>query len=169
MRTQSLQEESDGPLRIWNCPEPSFIDDALRKQLPSRIMQEFLDFVLRHLIDYPDELILTKLDAPKKTIFRIRLRQSDIGKVVGKHGYVLSKGQVKTFRIGGWHELSRKSVEITPAFYLPGPPSNDPRRDNTIAIPSIAYSTFAFDPEKKAFEVPVAAWGEEEVKLGRPC
>ena len=90
-------------------------------------------------------------------------------KIAGKQGYVLSKGQVKTFRVGGWHELSRKSVEITPAFYLPGSPSSDPRRDNTIAIPWIAYSTFAFDPEKHAFEVPVAAWGEEEVKLGRPC
>lgn len=90
-------------------------------------------------------------------------------KIVGKQGHVLAKGQVKTFRIGGWHEFSRKSVEITPAFYLPGPPSTDPRRDNTIAIPSIAYSTFAFDPEKNTFKVPVAAWGEEEVKRGRPC
>ena len=90
-------------------------------------------------------------------------------KIAGKQGYVLSKGQVKTFRIGGWHELSRKSVEITPGFYLPGLPSTDPRRGNTITIPSIAYSTFAFDAEKNAFNVPVAAWGEEEVKLGRPC
>jgi hypothetical protein len=78
-------------------------------------------------------------------------------KIVGKQGHVLAKGQVKTFRIGGWHEFSRKSVEITPAFYLPGLSSTDPRRSNTIAIPSIAYSTFAFDAEKNAFEVPVAA------------
>ena len=67
----------------------SRIDAAPPEQLRSNVMQEFLDFVLRHLIDYPDELILTKLDAPKKTIFRIRLRQSDIGKVVGKHGQTI--------------------------------------------------------------------------------
>jgi uncharacterized protein len=53
-------------------------------------MQEFLDFVLRHLIDYPDEMILTKVEAPKKTIFRLRLRKSDIGKVVGKHGQTIT-------------------------------------------------------------------------------
>ena len=53
-------------------------------------MQEFLQFVLRHLIDYPDELVLTKLEDGRKTIFRIRLRQSDIGKVVGKHGQTLA-------------------------------------------------------------------------------
>ena len=53
-------------------------------------MQEFLVFVLRHLIDHPDEMVLTKLDAPKKIVFRLRLNQSDIGKVVGKHGQTLS-------------------------------------------------------------------------------
>jgi len=53
-------------------------------------MQEFLEFVLRQLIDYPDEMILTRQEAPKKTIFRLRLRQSDIGKVVGKHGATIA-------------------------------------------------------------------------------
>jgi len=53
-------------------------------------MQEFLEFVLRQLIDFPDEMILTKLEAPKKTVFRLRLRQSDIGKVVGKHGATIA-------------------------------------------------------------------------------
>jgi predicted RNA-binding protein YlqC (UPF0109 family) len=52
-------------------------------------MQEFLDFVLRHLIDYPDEMILTKFEANKKTVFRLQLRQSDIGKVIGKHGHTI--------------------------------------------------------------------------------
>ena len=89
-------------------------------------------------------------------------------KIVGKQGFVLSKAHVKTFRIGGWHELSRKSVEIKPAFYLPGLPAGDPRRGDTLPIPSIAYSTFAYDPVRNAFKVPVAAWGEEEVKLGAP-
>ena len=49
-------------------------------------MQEFLDFVLRNLIDYPDEMVLTKVESPKKTVFFVRLRQSDVGKVIGKQG-----------------------------------------------------------------------------------
>jgi predicted RNA-binding protein YlqC (UPF0109 family) len=52
-------------------------------------MQEFLDFVLRQLIDFPDEMILTKLEGPKKTIFKLQLRKSDIGKVIGKHGQTI--------------------------------------------------------------------------------
>lgn len=52
-------------------------------------MQEFLDYVLRQLIDYPDEMILTRAEVPKKTVFRLRLRQSDVGKVIGKHGHTI--------------------------------------------------------------------------------
>ena len=39
---------------------PTFYDSCL--------MQEFLDFVLRQLIDFPDEMILTKLEANRKII-----------------------------------------------------------------------------------------------------
>ena len=52
-------------------------------------MQEFLHFVLRQLIDFPDEMILTKHEAAKRTTFRLQLRKSDIGKVIGKHGQTI--------------------------------------------------------------------------------
>jgi len=49
-------------------------------------MERFLDFVLRQLVEFPDEMAILKEEVGKKTVFRLRLRQSDIGKVVGKHG-----------------------------------------------------------------------------------
>lgn len=49
-------------------------------------MERFLEFVLRHLVEFPDEMAIFKEEVGKKTVFRLRLRQSDIGKVVGKHG-----------------------------------------------------------------------------------
>lgn len=52
-------------------------------------MQEFLDFVVRQLIDYPDEMILSKVEANRKIVFRLQLRQSDVGKVIGKHGQTI--------------------------------------------------------------------------------
>jgi hypothetical protein len=52
-------------------------------------MQEFLKFVLPLLIDYPDEAVLTKHEGPKRTTFHVRLRQSDVGKVIGKHGLTI--------------------------------------------------------------------------------
>jgi predicted RNA-binding protein YlqC (UPF0109 family) len=52
-------------------------------------MQEFLDFVLRNLIDYPEEMVLTEHKSPNKTVFQLQVRKSDIGKVIGKHGQTI--------------------------------------------------------------------------------
>ena len=52
-------------------------------------MQEFLEFVIRNLIDFPDEMALTRHDGNKRTTFHLRVRQSDIGKVIGKHGQTI--------------------------------------------------------------------------------
>lgn len=52
-------------------------------------MQEFLDFVLRQLIDYPEEMVLTRHEGGKRTTFFLRVRQSDVGKVIGKHGQTI--------------------------------------------------------------------------------
>ncbi|MEI8343166.1 MAG: KH domain-containing protein [Verrucomicrobiota bacterium] len=53
-------------------------------------MEEFLEYVIRQLIDYPDEMVLTRVDSARKIIFSLRLRQSDIGKVIGKHGHTIA-------------------------------------------------------------------------------
>jgi predicted RNA-binding protein YlqC (UPF0109 family) len=52
-------------------------------------MQEFLEYVLRQLIDFPEEMVLTKVEGTRRTTFRLRLRQSDVGKVIGKHGHTI--------------------------------------------------------------------------------
>ena len=52
-------------------------------------VEEFLQYVIKHLIDFPDEMILTRHETPKKVTFLLRLRQSDVGKVIGKHGHTI--------------------------------------------------------------------------------
>lgn len=63
------------------------MDAATLRSVP---MQEFLQFVLSRLVEFPDEVLLTKEEQPKRIVFKLRLRQSDIGKVVGKHGQTLT-------------------------------------------------------------------------------
>lgn len=53
-------------------------------------MEEFLEFVIRHLVEFPDEMVLTRLEGTKKVIFKLQLRQSDVGKVIGKHGQTIN-------------------------------------------------------------------------------
>jgi hypothetical protein len=53
-------------------------------------VEEFLEFVIRHLIEFPDEMVLTKVETARKVVFKLQLRQSDIGKVIGKHGQTIN-------------------------------------------------------------------------------
>jgi len=53
-------------------------------------MQEFLDFVLRQLVDYPDDIMITHVEAPRKVIYRLQVRKADIPKVIGKHGQTIA-------------------------------------------------------------------------------
>lgn len=53
-------------------------------------MEEFLEYVIRQLIEFPEEMVLTKVEAPRKVIFKLQLRQSDVGKVIGKHGQTIN-------------------------------------------------------------------------------
>jgi predicted RNA-binding protein YlqC (UPF0109 family) len=52
-------------------------------------VQQFLEYVLRQLIEYPDEMVITSLEAPRKITFRLQLRKSDIGRVIGRHGHTI--------------------------------------------------------------------------------
>lgn len=52
-------------------------------------MQEFLQYVIPLLIDYPEDMVITQHDSPKRVTFLLKLRQSDVGKVIGKHGLTI--------------------------------------------------------------------------------
>ncbi len=52
-------------------------------------MKEFLEFVIRQLVDYPDEVMLSEIPNGRMTIFRVQLRQSDVGRVIGRNGQTI--------------------------------------------------------------------------------
>jgi len=53
-------------------------------------MQEFLDFVLRHLVEFPDDVLISHVEAPRKVIFKVQVRKNDIPKIIGKHGQTVA-------------------------------------------------------------------------------
>ena len=52
-------------------------------------MKEFLEFVIRQLIEFPDEMMLTEIPNGKTTAFKLQLRQSDVGRVIGRNGQTI--------------------------------------------------------------------------------
>ena len=52
-------------------------------------MKEFLEFVIRQLVDYPDEVMLSEIPNGRTTIFKVAMRQTDVGRVIGRNGQTI--------------------------------------------------------------------------------
>ena len=49
-------------------------------------MKEFIAFIARNLVDYPEEVAVRRIDGEKTMVFELRVNKSDIGKIIGKNG-----------------------------------------------------------------------------------
>ena len=49
-------------------------------------MKEFIEYVVKALVDHPEEVAVTQIDGEKTVIFELRCNPGDIGTVIGKSG-----------------------------------------------------------------------------------
>ena len=53
-------------------------------------MKHFLEFVVRSLVDNPDDVQITEVAGEKEAGYRIGLHPADVGLVIGKGGRTIS-------------------------------------------------------------------------------
>ena len=49
-------------------------------------MKEFIEFIVKNLVDNPDAVSVTEVIGERTTVFELRVETSDLGKVIGKKG-----------------------------------------------------------------------------------
>lgn len=49
-------------------------------------MREFIEYVVRALVDQPDAIDVNEVVGSRTTVFELRVGQGDLGKVIGKNG-----------------------------------------------------------------------------------
>ena len=54
-----------------------------------RDVEGFVEYVVKSLVDYPDEVNIITVDNQEGATIQIRCRKEDIGKIVGKHGKII--------------------------------------------------------------------------------
>ena len=50
--------------------------------------KELVEFVVKSLVDNPDEVSVNKVESEKSTILELHVAQDDVGKVIGKQGRI---------------------------------------------------------------------------------
>jgi predicted RNA-binding protein YlqC (UPF0109 family) len=52
-------------------------------------VRQFLEFIIRQLVEFPDEVMLSEIPQGRLTIFRLQMRQSDVGRIIGRNGQTI--------------------------------------------------------------------------------
>ena len=53
-------------------------------------MQTFLDYVVKGLVEHPDEVTITPVDRNGMTIYELRLNPDDVGRIIGRQGVTIN-------------------------------------------------------------------------------
>jgi uncharacterized protein len=53
-------------------------------------MKAFIEFVVKALVDHPEQVEIREVDGDRVVVFELRLNQTDIGKVIGKSGRTIT-------------------------------------------------------------------------------
>lgn len=74
-------------------------------------MKELLTYVARNLVDHPEQVSVTEIDADGETILELRVAPEDTGKVIGRQGRIAK--EIRTLiKAAGLRENLRTTVEI---------------------------------------------------------
>jgi len=68
-------------------PRPSEAVPGEPRQVTSvSAMKDFVEFIAKNLVDYPEEVEVRRIDGEKTIVFELKVNKSDIGKIIGKSG-----------------------------------------------------------------------------------
>lgn len=74
-------------------------------------MQAFLEYVVKGLVEKPDEVSVTPVDHGDMTIYELRMNQADVGRIIGKQGVTINALR-SLLTAGSAKQGLRCSVEI---------------------------------------------------------
>lgn len=49
-------------------------------------MKDFIEYIVKKLVDHPDEVRVSQIDSEKTVILELQVKEGDLGKVIGKKG-----------------------------------------------------------------------------------
>lgn len=71
-------------------------------------MKEFIEFIVKHLVDNPDEVQINEVDGERTVVFELRVGQGDMGKVIGRRGQTAKS--IRTLLAAASAKLGKRSV-----------------------------------------------------------
>ena len=74
-------------------------------------MKDLLVYITRNLVEFPDDVSVTERETDFETVYEVRVNQSDMGKVIGRHGRIAKEIRI-LMRSVAQRQGKRISVDI---------------------------------------------------------
>ena len=71
-------------------------------------MQTFLEYVVKGLVDHPEEVTITPVEREGTTVYELRLHSQDVGKIIGRQGMTINA--IRSLLLAG---SARKGLRCT--------------------------------------------------------
>lgn len=71
-------------------------------------MKDFIVFIVKHLVDNPEEVQVNEIDGERTIVLELRVAQSDMGKVIGRRGQ--NARALRILLAGASAKLGKRSV-----------------------------------------------------------
>lgn len=71
-------------------------------------MQAFLEYVVKGLVHYPEEVTVTPVEREGTTVYELRMHPQDVGKVIGRQGMTINA--IRSLVLAG---SARKGIRCT--------------------------------------------------------
>ncbi|NQU27299.1 MAG: KH domain-containing protein [Candidatus Marinimicrobia bacterium] len=75
-------------------------------------MQEFIENVVKHLVDKPDEVKVNSVETEQRVIYELVVGVGDYGKVIGKSGRNISALRTLVFAINAKQGGKRARLDV---------------------------------------------------------
>ena len=71
-------------------------------------MKEFVEFMVKHLVDKPDEVHVNEITGERTVVFELRVGSGDMGKVIGRRGQTAKS--LRTLLAAASAKMGKRSV-----------------------------------------------------------
>ena len=74
-------------------------------------MQELVEFIVKSLVDHPDQVVVQEIEDRSRTIVELKVADSDMGRIIGKGGRVINSVRA-IVQIAAAKQGQRVSLEL---------------------------------------------------------
>ena len=82
-------------------------------------MKDLIEHMARAIVEYPDEVVVTEEEDEDQIVYRLRVAESDMGRVIGKEGRIANAMRA-LLKVAAIRKGTRAALEIGEGVGRPG-------------------------------------------------